>query len=219
MIVRAKKPNTGRPGVKVDAWSIVEGLIDARTWPTILVDCAARVLAANPAAISLLEADGDWQVGRNDDLRNSTPATTAEIQACIRSLIENPEPDVKRIARFAVQDDGQQTLIMMTRVEPRPDAHGGSRTCTAHAVLLTIYESNQRETEQSTKTLYDLFALTPAEARVAFALLDGMSLQAFSNSAGVRLSTVRWHLRNALAKTNCANQRDLVRLLMALVDH
>lgn len=203
---------------KADAWRIVEGLVDTRTWPTLLLDGASRILASNAAATALLDTKGDWFMGPADDLRNRAPATTAEMQTCVRTLIENPDPVYKRIAYFAEQEDGGQTLVTMTRIDDRTALQDKQRSSGAYAVLVTIHEGCRREIEQSTKLLYDVFALTPAEARVAFALLDGMSLQAFSANAGVRISTVRWHLRNALAKTNCGNQRDLVRLLMSLVD-
>ena len=85
-------------------------------------------------------------------------------------------------------------------------------------VLLSLNHGQVRQLQQGCRLLSDTFALTPAEARVAMALLDGMTLQSYSQQARVRISTVRWHLRNALAKTGCANQRDLVRLTIALID-
>lgn len=202
-------------------WGLVSGFVNSRIWPTILVDGSARVLTANPAARALLEARSDWLVSLNGELKHRNGAATAEMHARIRSLGDDLAPTATRLATFVEGSDGQQTLVTMVRIQSPAGASGRCRTpgeSSESVVLVTLNDGHRRQVEQGCQLLFEAFAFTPAEARVAFALLDGMSLQAFSDEAGVRISTVRWHVRNALAKTNCANQRDLVRLLISLID-
>lgn len=58
-----------------------------------------------------------------------------------------------------------------------------------------------------------LFGLTPAEARVAVALLAGGSPRAVSEGLGVSVYTVRHHLQSIFEKTGASRQSELVALL------
>jgi DNA-binding CsgD family transcriptional regulator len=61
--------------------------------------------------------------------------------------------------------------------------------------------------------LQALFDLTPAEARVASMLVDGLSVETISETHGVSRNTVRTQLKSIFAKTGIDRQADLVRLL------
>ncbi len=58
-----------------------------------------------------------------------------------------------------------------------------------------------------------MFGLSPSQASLALALYNGSTVEAFAETRGVKISTVRSHLAQTLAKTGTANQRDLVRLI------
>ena len=60
------------------------------------------------------------------------------------------------------------------------------------------------------------FGLTAAEARLADALAHGTSPQAYADTAGLSIATVRTQIRAILAKTGAANLRALVVLLAGL---
>lgn len=62
-----------------------------------------------------------------------------------------------------------------------------------------------------------LFALTPAEARLAAALASGTSLAEFASERGIALGTARIQLKQALAKTGSGRQAELVRKLCGSV--
>lgn len=208
-------------GICRRARGLVEGLVNSRSWPTLLVNGSARVLSLNDAARTLLVKRADWIIGPNGEFRHRDAATSALLHARIRTLGDALVSTVTRVANFVEGSDGEQTLVTMTRIE---SPAGFAVSCCSfgesgdNVVLVALNDGHRQQVQQGSQLLFEAFAFTPAEARVAFALLDGMSLQAFSDEAGVRISTVRWHVRNALAKTNCANQRDLVRLLIALID-
>jgi DNA-binding CsgD family transcriptional regulator len=65
----------------------------------------------------------------------------------------------------------------------------------------------------SEKDLADLFGLSPAEARVAAALMAGKSLADIAAASGVQITTVRTQLRSTLRKVEVKQQFDLVRIL------
>jgi DNA-binding CsgD family transcriptional regulator len=65
----------------------------------------------------------------------------------------------------------------------------------------------------SERDLSDLFGLSPAEARVAAALMTGKSLADIAAASGVQITTVRTQLRSILRKVGVKRQFDLVRIL------
>jgi DNA-binding CsgD family transcriptional regulator len=69
--------------------------------------------------------------------------------------------------------------------------------------------------EVEEQTLRELFGLTATEARVAAALTDGLSVPQAGKELGIRVTTVRWHLRHIFAKTRTSRQPQLVSLLLS----
>lgn len=64
--------------------------------------------------------------------------------------------------------------------------------------------------------LQALFDLTPSEARIASALVDGRSIDAIGKDFGIARETVRTHLRSIFAKSGVSKQSSLVRLLVGV---
>lgn len=64
--------------------------------------------------------------------------------------------------------------------------------------------------------LMELFGLSAAEARLAHALSEGLTLEEAAARHQVSINTVRTQLRGVLAKTGCTRQTDLVALLARL---
>lgn len=69
----------------------------------------------------------------------------------------------------------------------------------------------------SQERLKSLFGLTPAEARVAVAILGGASTRQAAEALGVSFHTVRHQLQSMLEKTGASRQSELVAMLMRAV--
>jgi DNA-binding CsgD family transcriptional regulator len=65
----------------------------------------------------------------------------------------------------------------------------------------------------SESDLAELFGLSPAEGRVAAALMTGECLSSIAATSGVQITTVRTQLRSILRKVGVKRQFDLVRIL------
>ena len=65
----------------------------------------------------------------------------------------------------------------------------------------------------STEDLAEFFGLSPAEARLAAALLTGKTLSDIAANSGVRITTLRTQLGSILRKVGAKRQCDLVRIL------
>lgn len=61
-----------------------------------------------------------------------------------------------------------------------------------------------------------LYALTPAEARVADLLWKGMEVQEVANSLAISVKTARFHTKRVLTKTGTRRQAELMRLMLSL---
>ena len=59
-----------------------------------------------------------------------------------------------------------------------------------------------------------LYGLTPTEARLACSVASGESLESYASARGINVSTARWTMKQALAKTGARRQADLVRILL-----
>jgi DNA-binding CsgD family transcriptional regulator len=65
--------------------------------------------------------------------------------------------------------------------------------------------------------LGSLFGLTPAEARLAAALVAGASVSEYAEERGIALGTARVQMKQVLAKTSTGRQPELVRQLCSSV--
>jgi DNA-binding CsgD family transcriptional regulator len=62
-----------------------------------------------------------------------------------------------------------------------------------------------------------VFALSPAESRVAAALCSGLTINEYASASGVTIGTARFQLKQVLAKTQVNRQADLVRQICSSV--
>ena len=62
------------------------------------------------------------------------------------------------------------------------------------------------------QTLANL-SLTPAETRIAIALVKGQSVEAYAKEAGISINTARWYVKQIYAKTGVKRQTELIRML------
>lgn len=195
--------------------SLVRDLVAAKTRATVLVDAHARLLSANAAATALLEDRGVWSVGSSQQIVHREARVTANLHSRIRTLAADGT-GAARSAFLVDATEDQRTLVTLTRVGNDSESVACGRP--GPMILIAISDGQPRRREQDVDLLTDVLGLTPTEARLALALTDGLSLQAYSAQAGVRITTTRWHLSNALAKTGCANQRDFVRLILTVTE-
>ena len=79
------------------------------------------------------------------------------------------------------------------------------------SVALLITDSATTITTEA--TVRSLYGLTPAESRVAVALLSGRNLDEIAGAFDVSIATVRTHLQRIFSKTGTRRQSELIRLL------
>lgn len=81
------------------------------------------------------------------------------------------------------------------------------------AGVLVVVSDPDAEPRLPEDALARLFGFTAAESALAIRLMRGQSLKEVAEATNRSLNTVRWTLKNLLAKADCRRQVDLVRLL------
>jgi DNA-binding CsgD family transcriptional regulator len=79
--------------------------------------------------------------------------------------------------------------------------------------LAMIVLTDPDECSPSDRDLAEFFGLSPAESRLAVALLAGKKLSVVAMEFGVQITTLRTQLSSILRKTGVKRQVDLIRLL------
>lgn len=186
--------------------------LDAFPDAVLLLDAAGGLLFMNRAAESLLKArDGlEWIGGR---LRVAERSAAERLSRLMASAL--------RTARGEGMSPGRRILIPRpsggrpyeVMIAPIPKPPGpGSPGEPSLAVFLSDPES---QPGSDVDALQQLYRLTPAEARMAAALVRGLSIEESAEQFGVSIHTVRTQVKSILAKTETRRQSELVRLLMS----
>ena len=89
----------------------------------------------------------------------------------------------------------------------------------SRAVAIVFIGDPDRKSALPAEVLALLYGLTPAEARLAVALLDGSSLAEIAEMHGIRELTARTQLKQVFQKTGTSRQGELVRLLAGIATH
>ncbi|WP_394763225.1 helix-turn-helix transcriptional regulator [Phenylobacterium sp.] len=184
--------------------------VEASNQAIFLVDGGCVVRHANPAAVRLLAADKGLTVlcgrlmARNSDsarrLESLVAEATSSDAAPTGGAMKLPLPG--------------QRFPLAIRVAPIPRAQiplfGYVPTA---LVCLTDLETEVRSPESELRAL---FGLTYAEAKVATAIFQGLTMREAAALLGVALNTVRFQLARVYEKTGATRQAELVKLMMRL---
>lgn len=210
------------------AWAGEAGL-DGMEQGVVLLNAERRILYLNKQAERFFPTHPGNERGRHALLESR------QIDAAIRRVQQCRQPESLQVTLR--QQPAQTCVINILSVPQAGYSHGtllpgfsSSDELAAHAnrrhpqglhlhprgdVILLI-RPKHRQTAASTASLAELFALTPAESRLARALALGASSEHYAQKHGLSINTVRTQIRALLAKTGEDNLQGLQRLLALL---
>jgi PAS domain-containing protein/DNA-binding CsgD family transcriptional regulator len=171
----------------------------------IIADSDGRVIQTNRAAERVLQR-GDGLTISNGKLGALHVSDSGRLEASIAAAAaEQKTPAV--IGRMRVRrPDGRLPYILTV-------APLGADLTVYGRPLAMIVLTDPDECSPSERDLAELFGLSPAESRLAIALLTGKKLTEVAMDFGVRITTLRTQLSSILRKTGVTRQVDLIRLL------
>lgn len=164
---------------------------------SLLIDPALAVLAADAAALRLVEAHPALISLRGGRLH--LPRHQTALEAAVGSLLSTATPACRGLA---LPRPAQPPLTL--KLERH--LHAGPARLWLHLMDTTAVRLD-------VDLLADMFSLTTAERRVALLLAQGLSTEDMASRLGVQSNTIRGHIKQLLAKTHTKRQAQLAALL------
>jgi DNA-binding CsgD family transcriptional regulator len=171
----------------------------------IVCDNGGRVIEMNRAAESIVRLD-DGLIIRNGQLCAGRVFETAKVAKLIAGATTDAKPGPSAGRMLVGRCDGLPSYVL-TVAPLRTDMGVDDRQ---FALIIVVDPERHSPSE---KDLAEFFGLSPAEARLAAALLTGKTLSEIATSTGVRITTLRTQLGSILRKVGVRRQFDLVRIL------
>lgn len=176
-----------------------------------LIDAERKVLFRNRRADDLIaEADG-LSLSREGLLRGEKPAQTQALRDIIDMAVarvangERQSSDAVALTR----DSGKRPLIAVACPLGRGPAAAGEP-----AVGLFVTDPEWRSSDAA-EAVAQLYGLSPAETRLALALVRGLRLDEIAEEFGLSRNTVSYTLKNLFRKTETDRQADLISLFLS----
>ncbi|HMN81877.1 MAG TPA: hypothetical protein PKA20_18405 [Burkholderiaceae bacterium] len=208
-LLRVGRPSTWQR--LPDAMLSRQAIVDMFTRPAMLIDGRRALHGTNRAADRQLAA-AQWVSQKQGHLACPEADSEARLSALIAELLMAGQMGLTAPARWLRLDDAPHvgvmpaTLALLTADSRRPGEA---------LILLTLHDPDYGH-HVDARMLEELFEMTPAEARVACALVRGLSPRQTAELCGVALGTVRTQLKAVFSKTRTRRQAELVRLLIGL---
>jgi len=170
----------------------------------LTVDSRCRVMDLTPDVEALLDRTQLLRRGRYDRLTPASASVDRELTAIVR--------------RFAQEGEGKPRAINLSRdpwmdmlVAPAPDRSISAAARPAAIIYLRGDRSSQADRHEQ---LIDLFGLLPSEARLAWAMAQGLSIAQAAQELDLTVETARNYSKKIYAKTGARGQADLVRTIL-----
>lgn len=180
----------------------------------ILLDDAGFVIHINGKAESILRTGDGLSLGGNG-LLIAEPCARQAFQTIVAGFLDRsmaadlqPGGDVL-VPRLS----GSPPYILRVRRLPPRSVYDVVGLVPAAIVFLS---DPMREAAIEAARVAAAFGLTQSEAELAAALYAGCSLREHAEARGIRISTARFHLYQAMEKMGVRRQTDMIRLLSRL---
>lgn len=192
--------------------TMFEAVLVAVRSSIILVDRKARIIYANPAAETIIEA-GDPLCNERGTLQLRGEVVPGQLQAAIEKASEGDIPLGRR--GIAIPGTRADTSPFVAHVLPLGNrtAHTGMPGEAIAAVFVADRDEEPRFVIDATTMIY---GLTPTEARVFDLIIAGHSSAEMAKLLAIAPSTLKWHTLQLFDKTGKHRRVDLVRLAAAL---
>ena len=190
----------------------VHAMLDQLVMGLVLLDVKGEITYSNPMAESVIEAHPALSV-RNNAFAFADKAT-ADRFAKLFAEASATHADAQAGGVLGLRHSSRQFPTPLL-VMPLHHLEMFSAMSFQTACVAVFVADPEQSKPMSADVLAETYALTPAEASVAVALANGMSLKEVAQAYGTSTNTVRVQLQAVFRKTGVNRQVDLVRLFLA----
>jgi DNA-binding CsgD family transcriptional regulator len=182
--------------------------LDQLDTAVIVVGPNGRVFDLNPAAERLIQADDGLTI-RNGRLAALRSFEQAKLSTAIAAA--TAAEDVRAASGYLLVGRRERHADYALTVAPLVPGATGYDTPLA---MILVIDPERRVPSKEAVTA--LFGLSPAEGRLAAALMRGKRLHEIAIESGVEITTLRSQLSSILRKVGVERQTDLVRVLISI---
>ena len=194
------------------AVGVAYSALDRLQTSVVIARADGTVIFANVAAQNLAKAnDGFAMIGPRRRVSAGLPLETTHLLRLIAraagtaSKAEGISGGVLSLSRPSMR---RSYSVVVSPLASRPGLPS--------AALVLITDPEQRSQAEPDR-IAALYSLTPAETRLAVALVLGKSLRTYADETSLSVNTVRWTMKQLFSKTGTHRQSELIQLLTA--DH
>lgn len=176
-----------------------------------LIDSERKVLFRNRRAEELLKEGEGISLSREDLLRGEKPQQTQ----ALRDIID------VAIARVAQGNRQGSDAVALTRSSGRRPLIavacplGKGEGAAGEPVVGLFVTDPEWRSDDTAQAVAQLYGLSPAETRLALALVRGLRLDEIAEEFGLSRNTVSYTLKNLFRKTETDRQADLIGLFLS----
>lgn len=182
---------------------------------SIMVDPDAHVLEANSTALTILnQADGIIMTAGKISLQS--PSQSQQLHKLIRRNAEAAiDPSLGGLMRAMLinRPSGKESISLLVR----PASSSTPRQLTIRPTALIQLVDPEQPRVTVINALIELFGLTPAEAKVALSLSNGLSIKETASLSMTSAHTVRSQVRSIFSKMGINRQSQLIRTTLISV--
>ena len=184
---------------------LLESVIDHISMGLLLIDEKGGVIWGSQMAEKMIQSSSVMTL-HNQQLRFLNTSIHLSFRDILSRLTHHASGFERHI--LVVRDEGSNALeIMLT-----PFHDNGSLP-----YALVYLKDTQSAGIIDPREVQMLFSLTPAEANIAVALADGLTLSEYAELKGISIGTTRIQLKSVFAKMGINRQAELVRKLYSSV--
>lgn len=183
--------------------------LDALRAAAIIVDASCRLVHATADAQAILRLNPSIVI-RAGRLTGSTPALQARIARAVHDAAVLAAGGVAAAPKSIRIDSTERSGSTMT-VVPLP---ANSTPFAGHRPLALVWLRDPGYPPVQLEILRDLFGFTRTEALVASELARGRELSQIAAALGIKVATVRTHLKQVLLKTETRRQPEAVAVIL-----
>lgn len=176
-----------------------------------LIDGERKVLSRNRRADELLEEADGISLSREGLLRGEKPQQTQALRDIIDVAINRAAAGERQGSEAVglTRNSGRRALFAVACPLGRGPARPGEPV-----VGLFVTDPEWRSSD-SAEAVAQLYGLSPAETRLALALVRGLRLDEIADEFGLSRNTVSYTLKNLFRKTETDRQADLISLFIS----
>ncbi len=174
-------------------------------WLTLDAEC--RIIDTSPHMERIFERSRALRRGRYNRLVAQRPALDREITAAVKMLALDAA--ARPIAFNLSRDPLMDVLIAPLRTKA---------LVSQSRPVAIVYVNGDRESQADRcEQLVELFGLLPSEARLAWAIAQGLTISEAAEQLGLTVETARSYSKKIYSKTGARGQAELVRNILTSV--